>query len=304
MQKFQVEDDDNNIRLDRWFKRNQPDMQHSLLQKLLRKGLVRVNGKKAETSHRVSLGDEITLKMQVEARAEIPYEKKEKPKEVINNPEEELRKMTIWEDKDFVVINKPYGLASQGGTGITISVDDIIKAVDERYRLVHRLDRETTGVLVIAKKPSMAAKFGELLKSRMGMDKIYWALVLGKPEKQQGKIKQPLAKRGEKIERVEVDEENGKFALTEYRILESMHNRFSWLELKPITGRTHQLRVHCAFIGCPIIGDGKYGGTEVFEAGLENKLHLHARRLIVPELGINVTAPLPSHMKEIAPDSD
>lgn len=302
MKNFIVEAEDSNIRLDRWFKRHQPQMQHSLLQKLLRKGIIRVNGKKAETNLRVNIGDEITQRGELQEMKNEPREKKPTAPIIIQNPEAELKKITLWENADYIIINKPAGLASQGGSGIKISVDDIIRAVNEKYKLVHRLDKDTSGILVIAKKTTAAAKFGELLKNKNGLEKIYWALVKNTPPKPQGKIKAALIKRGEKNEKVEVDEVEGKFAFTEYRVLEKMLDKFSWLELKPITGRTHQLRVHCAHIGCPIVGDGKYGGSEVFEEGFAKQLHLHARQIIVPSLGINVTAPLPEHMKQIAPE--
>jgi 23S rRNA pseudouridine955/2504/2580 synthase len=210
--------------------------------------------------------------------------------------------MVLWEDNDFILINKPPGLASQGGSGIKVSVDDLIRNISDRYKLVHRLDKDTSGVLAIAKKTTAAARFSELLK-RKQMTKIYWALVKGVPEHRQGTINLPLAKKGARMEKVEVDYEEGKKAITEYSVMETLGMKMSWLELSPITGRTHQLRVHCAAMGCPIIGDGKYGGSEAFVQGVSNSLHLHARRLIVPELGIDVTAELPKHMKPIGPDA-
>ena len=211
----------------------------------------------------------------------------------------EFHKLVIFETNDYIIINKPSGLATQGGSGIKVSVDDMIRAVSERYKLVHRLDKDTSGVLVIAKKTTAAAKFSLLLQNKK-VTKIYWALVHGRPQKDKGIIKLAIAKRGERMEKMEVDEE-GKKAVTEYTVMEHFANQLSWLELSPITGRTHQLRVHCAAIGCPIIGDGKYGGAVAFEKGLSDQLHLHARRIIVRELGIDVTAKLPEHMAQVAP---
>jgi len=300
MQTFKATDEDNDIRLDRWFKRYQPQYTHSLLQKLLRKKLVRVNGKRAQASLRLKIGDEIAIKASSFSPEEQDNNQSAKPKMPFKH-NYSLEEMTIFENNDFIVINKPHGLASQGGTGVKVSVDDIIQAASERYKLVHRLDRETSGVMVIAKKTSAAATFSKLIQAKQ-MTKIYWALVKGTPLQQKGIIKNALMKKGDKHQKMEIDEE-GKKAVTEYTLLEDMAGRFSWLELVPITGRMHQLRVHCASIGCPIIGDGKYGGAEAQIKGMERKLHLHARRIIIEELGIDVTAPLPKHMQEYAPDA-
>jgi 23S rRNA pseudouridine955/2504/2580 synthase len=292
-------DEDDGIRLDRWFKRYKPEITHSLLQKYLRKGLVKVNRKKVETSYRVKEGDEILLKDFVFKEIEKADYKMPKPVSVSDNDIKDFKRMIIFENNDYIVINKPHGLASQGGTGIKMSVDDMIRAISDRYKLVHRLDRETSGVLVIGKKTSAAARFSDLLRHKQ-VTKIYWALVKGKPPQQKGIIKLALMKKGEKHQKIEVDDE-GKMAVTEYTVMEDLAGRFTWLELCPITGRMHQLRVHCASIGCPIVGDGKYGGADVQVKGMERKLHLHARRLIVEELGIDVTAPLPKHMEQYAP---
>lgn len=314
MQKFTVNEDNNGARLDRWTKRFLPDVPHSMLNRMLRKGEMRVNGKKVEANHRLKIGDEIVVKggllgewemnatgtgkkKSARPQSERDDVQKEDPDKMVAD----FKKLIIFENHDYVIINKPPGLASQGGTGIKVSVDDMIGAVSERYKLVHRLDKDTSGVLAIAKKTTAAQEFSRLLQGK-DVSKIYWALVRGLPPKSKGIIKLSLAKRGDKMERVEVDEEGGKKSVTEYTLLEKMGKDLSWLELSPITGRTHQLRVHCAAIGCPIIGDGKYGGAESFEKGLSNKLHLHARRLVVPQLEIDVTAKLPEHMKIIEPN--
>ena len=293
-------DEDDGVRLDRWFARYKPEITHSLLQKFLRKRLVRVNGKKVETSYRVKVGDEIMLK-------DVGFEEREREQYKMPNPVnvsdrdiKDFHNMVIFENKDYIIINKPSGLASQGGTGIKMSVDDMIRAVSERYKLVHRLDRDTSGVLVIGKKTTAAAKFAELLKAKQ-VTKIYWAVVLGRPPQNKGIIKLALMKKGEKHQKIEVDEDEGKKAITEYTVLEDLGGKMTWLELSPITGRMHQLRVHCASMGCPIIGDGKYGGTDVHIKGMDRKLHLHARRIIIDELDIDVTAPLPKHMELYAP---
>lgn len=313
MQNFKVDIDDSGARLDRWVKRYLPDVPHSMLQRMLRKGELRINGKKVEANHRIVTGDEIVIKSGLLGEWETKKEGQPRSprsggsgekKESQHSDEHlisEFNKLILFENNDYVVINKPPGLASQGGRGITLSVDDMIQAVSERYKLVHRLDKDTSGVLAIAKKTTAASQFATLLNAKK-ITKIYWALVRGVPAKPKGVIKLPLIKRGEKMEKVEVDEVYGKKSVTEYTMIERLAFELSWLELSPITGRTHQLRVHCAAIGHPIIGDGKYGGTDSFEKGLSNKLHLHARRLYIQELGIDVTAPLPPHMKEIEPN--
>ena len=314
MQSFKVNEDNDGSRLDRWVKRFLPDVPHSMLNRMLRKGQMRVNGKKVEANHRLKKGDEIIIKGGLLGEWETNKDgtgkkKRSRPRNENENaekaPEEELvkefEKLIIFENNDYVIINKPPGLASQGGSGIKISVDDMIGAVSERYKLIHRLDKDTSGVLAIAKKTTAAQQFSKLLQGKE-VTKIYWALVRGIPPKQKGVIKLSLAKRGERMEKVEVDEADGKRSVTEYTVLERLAKEMSWLELSPITGRTHQLRVHCAAIGCPIIGDGKYGGAEAFDKGLANKLHLHARRLVVKQLGIDVTAKLPPHMKQIEPN--
>lgn len=295
-------DEDDGVRLDRWFKRYKPEVTHSLLQKFLRKGLVKVNRKKVETSYRVKVGDEILLK-------DVGFEEREPqqykmPVAVSDRDLKDFQNMVIFENNDYIIINKPPGLASQGGTGIKISVDDMIRNISERYKLVHRLDRDTSGVLVIGKKTSAAARLSEMLRGKE-VNKIYWALVLGKPPQSEGTIRVPIMKKGNKdgtgLQKIEVDDE-GKMATTDYRILEDLGGKFTWLELRPITGRMHQLRVHCAHMGCPIIGDGKYGGADVQVKGFERKLHLHARRIIIDELNIDVTAKLPKHMEQFAPN--
>ncbi len=302
MKEHKVSADDNGIRLDRWFKRHMPEVPHAMLQKYLRKGQVRVSGKKVEASHRIKTGDAVQIRDSGFAtggrpkQAHAPRQRRDDAK-----LEAEFNKLVIYEDKDYIIINKPSGLATQGGSGITVSVDDMIHSISERYKLVHRLDKDTSGVLAIAKKTTAAATFSAMLQ-RKDVTKIYWALVNGVPDQMKGIIKFSLAKKGAKMERVEVDEEEGKKARTEYTVLEKLPNKLTWLELSPITGRTHQLRVHCAAIGCPIVGDGKYGGSDAFIPGISKKLHLHARRLVVPELGIDITAGLPPHMRELEPD--
>lgn len=289
-----VAEDDADSRLDRWFKRHRPEYNHSLLQKMLRKKDIRVNRKRAQTDTRLEEGDEIFV-LDIKPSTDEPR-KVNAPQPVAGHQIEDFNSWIIFENKDYLAINKPQGLASQGGRGITVSVDDIIRTISPRYKLVHRLDKDTSGVLVIAKKTTAASAFSRILQSG-GVDKTYIALVSGLPELKEGEINLPLLKKGQP-EKMTVDDK-GKYALSEYRILQNLGGAMSILELKPITGRTHQLRVHCAAIGHPIIGDGKYGGTKAFTDGFSNKLHLHARSISIPELDIEAEAPLPSAFKEL-----
>lgn len=306
-----IEYEDDGIRLDRWFKRHLPHIPHSLLQKELRKGTVKLENKKAETSTRVEEGQ--VLRFPDEWADEEPKATAAKPKqktEISASLIKDLEKCIIFEDKHMLVLNKPAGLASQGGTGQKENVDDILRArAEERGeaspKLVHRLDRDTSGILVLGKSSNDAAELAKAF-ARKQSEKIYWALVVGVPSIAAGKIDLPLAKRtsgkDSRMEKMEEDEENGKNAITHYQLKDQAGKRLAWVELYPVTGRTHQLRVHMQAIGHPILGDGKYGGREAFIDGedIEPQLHLHARKLTLPFHGKTLTfvAPLTGHMKK------
>lgn len=300
LNQYTIEEADNDIRLDRWFKRHRPEVTHGALEKALRKGDIRLEGKKAKSSDRVLQGQTITVRFLA-----APAAKEEKPaaKSQKASPEDAkmLQEAVLYKDADIIVINKPPGLAVQGGSKITRSVDGMLDALrfdaKERPKLVHRLDRDTSGVLVLARSAKAATRLMHAF-ARKEAEKIYWALVKGAPEITQGKIDLPLAKQEDgDIEKVAIDEDDGKHAVTYYRVIERLGKTLSWVELMPVTGRTHQLRVHMSAIGHPILGDGKYGAREAFIDGMElsRKLHLHARRIVIPDL-IDVTAPLPKHM--------
>lgn len=297
-----VEAADSDMRLDRWLKRYYPAMTHGFVEKALRKGDIRVDGIKAKAPDRVTKGQKITLR-----KAYLPLELTVKQplvqnRELSERDTDAMLEMVLYKDEQVIVINKPPGLAVQGGTGITRSVDGMLDALrfgaKERPKLVHRLDKDTSGVLVLARSAQVAALLMPIF-ARKKAEKIYWALVKGTPEPYEGKIDLPLSKKEEGMgERVVVDQGNGKSAITHYRVVDKLSNKLAWVELEPVTGRMHQLRVHMASIGHPIIGDGKYGGREAFVQGMElsNMLHLHARRIQVPGM-FDVTAPLPPHME-------
>lgn len=295
-----VEEADDGIRLDRWFARHYPAVGHGQLQKALRSKLIRVDGKRAEAGQRVSAGQAIKHP----EFAESPKAAEEK---VAGQDAAWLREAVLFSNAHVIAINKPAGLATQGGSGQRNHIDRLLPALrfeaKERPKLVHRLDKDTSGVLLLARNARAA---DALMKAFAGKtaEKTYWALVTGVPDLPQGTINLPLAKqrRGGQ-EKMAVDKQDGQTAITDYRIVERLAQRLSWLELYPRTGRTHQLRAHLEAIGHPIIGDGKYGGERSFPEGLNlpKQLHLHARRIVIPDLfgeRIDVTAPLPEHMRQ------
>jgi 23S rRNA pseudouridine955/2504/2580 synthase len=295
--------EDQNIRLDRWFQRFFPTVPHFLLEKLLRKGQVRVGGKRVKASYRVQAQDEIRIPPMEETVAPSKEKaKKAPPKQQIDK----IKNAIIYNDKNLFIINKPPGFAVQGGSGIYCSVDDVLPYLFEdptvKPKLVHRLDKDTSGILVVAKNATSAAKLTEAFRSK-SIHKTYLAITLGKlTAAREGEINLPLSKGGPGgHEKMFVDQENGQSAKTAYKVLEMLPNYVALMRLSPITGRTHQLRVHLQAIGVPILGDGKYGGKEVFLDGLSKKMSLHAYHIALPKLfgkKITVTAPLPLHMKE------
>lgn len=300
-----IAEDDHDIRLDRWFKRHYPALQHAMLEKYLRKGAVRLDGKKAKSSDRIFTGQVLNYP---EFGADLEFVKI-KPA-ASEQDAEFVQSLVLYKDANVIVINKPFGLPVQGGTKIKKSLDDMLGGLmfdaGERPKLVHRLDRDTSGVLVLARNTKAAAQLSKAFAGK-DIEKTYFALIHGCPLQTIGSIDYRLLKavHGESsYERVAVDDEEGKYAKTEYRVIESLARRFALIELKPLTGRTHQLRVHMQAINCPIVGDEKYGGDEMQaqDVGIADGLHLHARRVVIPAFGsgkkIDVTAPLPPHMKE------
>jgi 23S rRNA pseudouridine955/2504/2580 synthase len=292
---------DGSLRLDRWFRRHYPALGHSRLEKLLRTGQIRVDGKRARAGDHIDPGQAIRIPPLDDSPPAATAPRPARPAD-----EAMLRGAVLHRDDALIVLNKPAGLAVQGGTGSRLHVDGLLDALRfgaaERPRLVHRLDRDTTGVLVIARTAVAAADLTRAFRDRRTR-KLYWAVVVGEPKPPQGRVDLPLAKLpGRGGERVRADAE-GKHAVTGYRVVEDAGGRASWLALLPLTGRTHQLRAHCAAIGTPILGDGKYGGAAAHISGLPRprQLHLHARSLAIPHPAggiLRVTAPLPPHMRQ------
>jgi 23S rRNA pseudouridine955/2504/2580 synthase len=294
-----VSEQDDGIRLDRWFKRHYPAVRHGDIQKALRKKDIKVDGQRAEASTRLAAG-------QVVRHPEYPKDAPQREDSVAAKDKAWIREAVLYKDDRLIAINKPAGWATQGGSGVTQHIDGLLGALKfeapQKPKLVHRLDRDTSGVLLLARDAKAA---DALMKKFTAKEtrKTYWALVIGVPNPPQGEIKAKLAKRrigGQ--EKMLVDEE-GQHAVTEYRVMEPLGRKLAWVECAPLTGRTHQLRVHLAHLGCPIYGDYKYGGERAFPEGLQlpAQMHLHARKVVLPDFygkTLTIEAPLPPHFVE------
>ena len=302
-----VSPDESGMRVDRFFEGRFPGLSFSHIQRIIRKGEVRVNGKRTQPKNRLEAGQAVRIPpLQLEApkpRDDAPQAQKDRAF---------IRSITLYEDDDVLVLNKPMGLAVQGGSGTTRHLDGMLGALRgshpdaQRPRLVHRLDKDTAGCLLVAKTRFAAAALAKTFRTRSAR-KIYWALVAGVPKPKQGRISTFLAK-----QEVEEDsymriarhgEKDAVHAVTYYAVVETAAQKLAWISLKPVTGRTHQLRAHMAHVGNPIIGDPKYFNIENWElpGGMQDKLHLLARRISVPHPRggtIDVSAPLPPHMEQ------
>jgi 23S rRNA pseudouridine955/2504/2580 synthase len=296
------------LRLDRWFRLHFPQVSHSFLQKLLRSGQVRVDSRRAEASERLAAGSRIRVPKTVREPAKSPPSLAPPPG-LSKADRDFIERMILYEDEDVLVLNKPFGIAVQGGTGTRRHIDGLLAGMADRFgdrpRLVHRLDRDTTGVLLVAKRRDIAAKLGRIFQTRAAA-KTYWALVKGVPKPAQGKVEAALVKAagpdGDRVRKaLPGEQDKAMHATTHYAVIDRVGHKAAWVSLKPVTGRQHQLRAHMAIIGHPIVGDSKYeGGMDLPAPEIEPKLHLHARRLVLPHPRggtIDVTAPLPEHMR-------
>src|SRR5262245_40162481 len=305
VQTVSVTADESGMRVDRFFEARFPGLSFSHIQRIIRKGEVRINGKRTQPKARLEPGDAVRIPpLKVEApapRDDAPAAQKDRAF---------LKSIILFEDADVMVLNKPMGLAVQGGSGTTRHIDGMLGALrgpdGQRPRLVHRLDKDTAGCLLVAKTRFAAAALAKTFRSRSAR-KIYWALVAGVPKPRQGRVSTFLAKEEREEDsfmRIAAHGEKGaSHAVTYYAVVETAAQRVAWLSLKPVTGRTHQLRAHMAHINHAIVGDPKYFNKENWElpGGIQSRLHLLARRIAVPHPRggiIDVSAPLPPHMEQ------
>lgn len=302
-----VDADDTGMRLDRWFKQHYPGLGFGALQKLLRTGQVRVDGARVKTDTRLKGGQTVRIPpLGVDAAGRAPLTAKTLRGSADGDV---LAKMLLHEDRKVLVFNKPSGLAVQGGSGVSRHVDGMLEAwrnaKGEKPRLVHRIDRDTSGILVVARTRGAAQALTKAFRERV-TEKVYWALVKGVPPKSEGRLSTYLVREatpdGDRMRIARHGDAGAEHAVSDYRVIEQAGRSLSWLELRPVTGRTHQLRVHMLHARCPIIGDTKYFDDDpnwTFPGGIQRRLHLHARRIRIPHPDggmLSATAPMPPHM--------
>ncbi len=296
--------DENNMRVDRFLEHRFPGLSFSHIQRIVRKGELRINGKRADSKDRLEEGQSVRIPP---LRLDAP--KVTQVSEAQQKTLDALKAMTLYEDADVMVLNKPAGLAVQGGSGMTRHVDQMLEAMrdakGQKPRLVHRLDRETSGCLLIAKTRFAASALTGAFRHRSAR-KIYWALVAGVPKPKQGRISTYLAKEevSERDARMRVashGDEGASHALTYYAVVETAAQKLAWLSFKPVTGRTHQLRAHAAHIGHPIVGDPRYRGKRASFATPRPFLHAHALAFDHPRTGerVSFSSPLPDDLAAV-----
>lgn len=301
-----VAKEEKGMRLDKWMKQHHPSVPNSLLRKWLRKGNCKVNGKKAKPETILS-GSEIIRIPPYSKQESESFELRIKPADY----ERHIVKNILFQNDEILVLNKPAGLPTQGGSNAKMNVDVLVDFGAKngdfviKPKLCHRIDRDTSGILLLAKSNEAATALTKAFKDRT-IKKTYWAIVSGKLSPKEGLIDLPLvAKKSDgSIEKAAVDEREGREAKTLYNVIDSASNIVSAVELNPETGRMHQIRIHMQAVGTPVLGDGKYGGKLAFVDGLSKKMHLHARSIELPEgilkksTPLQFTAPIPPHIAE------
>jgi 23S rRNA pseudouridine955/2504/2580 synthase len=297
---IKIPNDDDGQRLDRWLKKNVTEMSFVMAQKLIRTGQIRVDGKRVKPDARLVAGQEIRLPpMDQRPDAIDGYRLRDDDADMII-------KSVIYDDGDIIAINKPPGIATQGGNKIERHIDGMLEALTGndgvKPRLVHRLDKDTSGVLLVARSADMARRMGKMFQSR-DMKKIYWAITSPAPINMEGEIKAPIIKMesGPNKDKMVVDQKEGQRAYTNYEVMEVAGKTAAFVAFMPKTGRTHQIRVHAAHMGFPLLGDEKYGVKAAIEGpGITQRLHLHARSLEFrhPKTGktMKIMAPLPQDL--------
>jgi 23S rRNA pseudouridine955/2504/2580 synthase len=303
-----VRETDGECRLDRFLRRKFTTLTQGRIEQMIRKGQIRIDGTRAKKAgDRLSPGNELMVPQEIV----IPEKKDDGIVRIRISAQDEqwVRDMVIHEDDDVIVLNKPAGIAVQGGTGQTKHLDKLmdIFTTDEngRPKLCHRLDKDTSGVLIFGRNPAATAKLSKAFAGRK-TTKIYWAICLGTPSPHSGELRGWMIKAGsaknpdhEMMRAAKHGEPDAVFAITDYEVISHAGTRASWVALKPVTGRTHQLRFHMAEIGCAIAGDAKYTCDREPLGGIGDQLQLHARAIRIPHPKggiLSVTADMPSHM--------
>lgn len=287
-----IGEEDKERRIDRWFKQHYPDVPYGAIAKAMRTGQIKVNKKKIAANYRLCEGDEIRIP---------PFSTDKPARQWDGDPrkQKQLASMVLFEDQEIMVLNKPSGLAVQGGSKVKESIDDFLAfsyPPEQKPKLVHRIDKDTSGLLVLAKHRKAAEKFTKAFKDKK-VQKIYLAIVVGAPTPQAGEINLALdvGLQGDKEKMI--PSPKGKKAITHYRVIDDIR-KLALVELSPLTGRKHQLRAHMVYLNTPILGDLKYGGSQSHMDGLPQMLHLHAYQLFLPGYKNPFEAPLPKHIKQ------